>query len=179
MTTKRAAAVAFAVAAVWLAFTRPALSHPPAWLDRLARGFVREVFPPLFWGLAVACLGGWEVLRWQRRSPETKAARWIRRLILALGVLCLVLAAGQTVLHRWNAVGFAVATLFLAVATYGFIAALVWTYGYPAWRCRGGRCVTVAPPVDAGAILPAPPKVEEWDGSERRSGRERRRNVVG
>lgn len=141
---------------------------PPDWLLTLASSFIRHAAPWLYWLLAVTHLLIWWVLRWQRRSPETMAARWFRVFLFSKMWLWLSLALGRTVFREWLPVGFALVTVYIAIASLGTLFALMVSYAVPAWRCRGGRCEPDAHPIDE--MMAA----SQYRDGERRSGRERR-----
>jgi hypothetical protein len=153
----------------------PDPTSPPASWDRFARDWTRTVLPVLYWVGGVVMLAAYQILHWQRSTPESAAARWNRRKTLSLSITLLTLAVGQTVLRDWQAVGFAAAVTLLLGVLFALGVALTVTYVVPIVRCRGGRCVAETEPADAGGVLPKPPEV--WDGNDRRVGPKDRRRI--
>lgn len=153
----------------------PDESAPPAWLQGLAVDVIREIAPTLYWAGAIVLLGVWEVLRWQRRTPESQAARWLRVLVLSFALLFFMLACGRTVLRSWLQVGFAFGLAVTVLAIFGMGLALVVTYLVPVARCWNGGCLEGELPRLEEGIVPSP-KMPVWDGITDRRKRERRRD---
>lgn len=132
-----------------IAWGSPDPSHappPPDWLSRAAAEFIAQVAPILYWEMATVLLAVYEVLRWQRATNETSAARWYRRFQLSKALFWLTLAVGRTLLHEWLTVGFVVIVIYIFVTLNRMALAMITTYAVPLFRCRGGRCTRELPP---------------------------------
>lgn len=139
-----------------IAASIPSFPPPPTWLDHAAQYVIDEILPLVYWLLFGISILDWDILRWQRKNPESPAARWNRRFYLVKAIfLWLVLSVGRTLLQEWRIVGYATGVLVVALTGLILLGEFGYTYLWPVWKCRGGRCVKPdLPLLDAATLGP-------------------------
>jgi hypothetical protein len=149
--------------------SKPGVPNPPPWVETASAWFLMHAAEPVYWILAVTSFAVWGVLRWQRRRPETAAARSFRAFLLAKGWLWLVLAVTRWIAPLWRLPLYGLVVVWILATTVWVLSALVWVYVIPVFRG------TPPPQSPLEAVLPEP---KRWDGkAERRIGPKDRRHT--